>query len=77
MFYLFSAVGGQIKCENREKRDTHTGNDDVNCIKQRLAPHCDVERDIQIRLITARVELFISETHFNRSTSVFAAATFE
>lgn len=58
--HLFAAVAGQVKREHREKRDPHAGDDDVHRVEEGLPPHRDVERDVQVRLVAAGVELLVS-----------------
>lgn len=58
--HLFAAVAGQVKRENREKRNPHAGNDDVHRVEEGLPPHRDVERDVQVRLVAAGVKLLVS-----------------
>jgi hypothetical protein len=57
--YLLSTIGGQIEGEHREKGDAHTRNDDVDRVEEGFPSHGDVERNVQVGLITARVELLI------------------
>ena len=56
---LLPTVGGEVEDEDCEEGDAHAGDDQVDCIEQRLPPHCDVEGDVQVWLVTARVELLI------------------
>jgi hypothetical protein len=44
--YLFSRVRGQIKYENREERDAHTRNDEVDGVEECLSPQGHVESDV-------------------------------
>lgn len=57
--YLFTAIARQVKRENREKRYPHTGDDNVHCVKEGFPPHRDVERDVQVGLVTASVKLLV------------------
>ena len=56
---LFPAVRREIKHQDGEERDAHAGDDQVDCVEQRLPPHRDVEGDVQVGLVAARVELDI------------------
>lgn len=58
--HLFAAIAGQIKRENREKRYSHAGDDDVHRVEEGLSSHRDVERDVQVRLIAAGVKFLVS-----------------
>lgn len=58
--HLFPAVRGQVEHKYGEEGDSHAGDDEVHCVEEGLPPHCYVERDVEVRLITARVELFVS-----------------
>lgn len=62
ILYLFSTVRRQVKRENSEEADTHARDDDVHSVEEGLASHRDVECNVQVRLITARVEPFVSIT---------------
>ena len=64
---LFPTVWRKIKYEHCEKRNAHTWYDKIHCVKKGLPPHCDVESNVQIRLITAGVELYISENEKNHN----------
>lgn len=57
--YLFTAVAGQVKCENREKRYPHARDDNVHCVEEGFPPHRDVERDVQVGLVAASVKLLV------------------
>ena len=56
---LLPAVRREIKHQDGEEGDAHAGDDQVDCVEQRLPPHCDVEGDVQVGLVAARVELDI------------------
>ena len=56
---LLPAVRGKIKHKDSEEGDAHAGDDQVDCVEQRLPPHRDVEGDVQVGLVTASVELDI------------------
>lgn len=58
--YLLPAVGRQVESEHGEEGDAHAGDDDVDCVEESFSPHGDVEGDVQVRLVTACVELFVS-----------------
>ena len=42
----------------------HTSSIQTHSVEQGLSPHRDVESDVKVRLVTARVELDVSENHF-------------
>ena len=60
---LLPAVRREIKHQDGEEGDAHAGDDQVDCVEQRLPPHCDVEGDVQVGLIAAGVELHIPEMY--------------
>lgn len=68
ILYLLATVGRQIEREHGQKRDAHARNDDVDRVEQRLAAHRNVERDVQIRFVAARVEFLIAA---NRTKCVY------
>ena len=70
MWYLLPAVRGEIEHEDGEEGDAHAGDDQVDCVEQRLPPHRDVEGDVQVGLVTARVELDISDENFALSLTI-------
>ena len=57
--HLLARVWGEVEDEDGEEGDAHAGDDQVDCVEQRLPPHGDVEGDVQVGLVTARVELDI------------------
>ena len=57
---LFARVGRQVEREDGEERDAHARDDEVHRVEQRLPPHRDVERDVQVRLDAASVEFLTS-----------------
>ena len=59
--HLFTTIRRQIEDQHSEEADAHAGDDEVNCVEQSLPPHGDVEGDVQVGLVTAGVELDISE----------------
>ena len=61
---LFPAVWRKVKNEHSKERNAHTWYDKIHCVKKGLPSHCDVESNVQIRLITAGVEFHISEIYF-------------
>lgn len=61
--HLLAAVGGQVEHQDRQERDAHARDDQVHRVEQRLAPHRNVKRYVQVRLVAARVKLFISEIY--------------
>ena len=58
--YLFPTIWWQIEHKHREERDAHTRDDQVDRVEQRFPPHCHIEGDVKVGLITARVEFDIS-----------------
>ena len=44
--YLLSRVRWKIKDENSEERYSHTGDDQVDCVEERLPPHGEDEGDV-------------------------------
>jgi len=58
--YLFSRVGRQVEHEHCQEGDANARDDEVDRVKERLPPHRYVERNVQIRLVAARVKLHIS-----------------
>ena len=70
---LLPAVRGKIKHKDSEEGDAHAGDDQVDCVEQRLPPHRDVEGDVQVGLVTARVDFNIPTKEFNsdRSKEIF------
>lgn len=59
--HLFATVRRQIEHQNGQETDAHAGYDQVHSVEKRFPAHRDVERDIQVRFVAARVELFVSE----------------
>jgi hypothetical protein len=73
--YLLSAIRGQIEDEHRQEGNSHAGNDEVHRVEKRLSAHGDVERDIQVRLVAARVELLVPALrHTQKSAFLFSRA---
>lgn len=60
--HLFATVRRQIEHENGQEANAHTGYDQIDGVEQRFPSHRDVERDVQVRFVAARIELFMSET---------------
>lgn len=60
--YLFAGIGRQVEGQNSQKRDAHTGNDEIDGVEERLASHRDVERNVQIGFVAARVEFHVPFT---------------
>ena len=58
---LLPGVGGEVEHQHGEEGDAHAGDDEVHGVEQSLPPHGDVEGDVQVGLVTARVELHIPE----------------
>lgn len=59
MPYFFAAVRRQIKRQYREERNAHARYNDVHRVEKRFPPHGDVERNVQIRFVAARVDFFV------------------
>ena len=57
--YLFAGIGRQVEDENGEESDPDARNDEIDRVEQRLASHRDVERDVQVGLVAARVKLHV------------------
>ena len=58
---LFPAIRWEVEHQHCEEADAHAGDDEVDGVEEGLPPHGDVEGDVQIRLVTAGVELDISK----------------
>ena len=56
---LLSAVWREVEHEDGEEADAHAGDDEVDGVEESLPPHGDVEGDVQVRFLTAGVELDI------------------
>ena len=56
-------VGGGVLA-NVTFTPLHTSPIQTHSVEQGLSPHRDVESDVKVRLVTARVELDVSENHF-------------
>ena len=59
--YLLPTIRGQIKHQNGKEGDAHAGDDQVHRVEQRLAPHCNVEGDIQVGLVATGVVLDVPD----------------
>lgn len=59
--HLFTAVRRQVERQHGEKTDSHARNDDVDSVEERFPTHRYVKGYVQVRFITARVELFVSK----------------
>ena len=57
--HLLSTIGREIEDQNCEEADAHAGDDEVDGVEECFPPHGDVEGDVQVGLVTARVELHI------------------
>ena len=75
--HLLAAVGGQVEHEHGEEGDAHAGDDEVDGVEERLAPHRHVESDVEVGLLAACVipetvlEKFDSKRiHSSTSTSI-------
>ncbi len=58
--YLLAAVRGQIEYKHGEETDAHAGDDEVDGVEERLSSHGDVERDVEVGLLAARVVLDVA-----------------
>ena len=59
--HLLPGVGGEVEHEHGEEGDAHAGDDEVHGVEQSLAPYGDVEGDVQVGLVAARVDLHVPE----------------
>ena len=59
--YLLPGIRREVEHEHGEEGDAHAGDDQVDCVEQGLPPHRDVEGDVQVRLLAARVELDVPD----------------
>ena len=59
--HLLPGVGGEVEHEHGEEGDAHAGDDEVHGVEQGLPPHGDVEGDVQVGLLAARVELDVPD----------------
>lgn len=57
--YLFSAVWRQIKSQHCQEWNPHAGYYDVHSVEEGFPSHCYIEGYVQVRFITASVELLI------------------
>lgn len=58
--YLLATVAWQVKYQHREKGYPHARYYEVDGVEQSLPSHGDVEGDVEVRLVTTRVKLFVS-----------------
>ena len=58
---LLSTIWREVEHQDGQKADAHAGDDEVDGVEESLPPHGDVEGDVQVGLVTAGVELDISE----------------
>ena len=49
--YFFPRVAGQIEDQDGEEGDAHAGDDQVDGVEERLAPHGQDERDVRQHLV--------------------------
>ena len=56
---LFPTIRGEVKDEYGEEGDAHAGDDEVDSVEESLPPHGYVEGDVEVRLVTAGVELHV------------------
>lgn len=73
--HLFAAVAGQIEDEYREEGYAHTGNNEINRVKEGLPSHGDVEGDVEVGLVAARIKLFVPVYKRNRRGGTHKANT--
>ena len=59
--HLLPGVGGEVEHQHGEEGDAHAGDDEVHGVEQSLPPHGDVEGDVQVGLVAARVDLHVPE----------------
>ena len=59
--YLFARVRGEVEGEDGEEGDAHAGDDDVDGVEKGFPPHRDVEGDVEVGLVAARVEPLVPE----------------
>ena len=64
---LFPAVRWEVEDQDSEEADAHAGDDEVYGVEESLPPHGDVEGDVQVGLVTAGVELDISNSEHRYS----------
>jgi hypothetical protein len=62
--HLLTTVGRKVEDKNCEETDAHAGDDEVHRVEERLPPHRDVECDVEVGLVTARIELYIPADKF-------------
>ena len=58
---LLPTVRREVEHEDGEEADAHAGDDQVDGVEESLPPHGDVEGDVQVRFLTAGVELDIPD----------------
>ena len=58
---LLPTVRREVEHEDGEEADAHAGDDEVDGVEEGLPPHGDVEGDVQVGLVTARVELHVPD----------------
>ena len=59
---FLSTVRWEVEDQHGEEADAHAGDDEVDSVEEGLPPHGDVEGDVQVGLVTAGVELDISNS---------------
>ena len=67
---LLSTIRREVEHEDGEEADAHTGDDQVDGVEESLPPHGDVEGDVQVRFLTAGVELDIPHSWYLNATSL-------
>ena len=67
---LFPAVRWEVEDQHSEEADSHAGDDEVDGVEESLPPHGDVEGDVQVRFLTAGVELDIPHSWYLNATSL-------
>ena len=68
--HLLPAVRREVEDEDSEEADAHAGDDEVDGVEESLPPHGDVEGDVQVRFLTAGVELDIPHSWYLNATSL-------
>jgi hypothetical protein len=58
---LLPAVRGEVEHQDGQEGDAHARDDQVHRVEECLPPHCDVEGDVKVWLITAGVVLNVPD----------------
>ena len=64
MTNLLSTIWREVEHQDGQKADAHAGDDEVDGVEESLPPHGDVEGDVQVRFLTAGVELDIPHSRY-------------